>query len=278
MWGGFMKVLINYANKTYRKAQKLNTWTGKHIAGFDKVIEYSPDDVDSDFRRAYHDIFSYQRGNGLWLWKPYFLCKTLDSLRDGDILFYADSGTFWIRKAKPIFDIIEKEDIFVSSIPLIERQFTKRYVFEQMGMNYAEYGETNQIQATMIGVKKTGTMMEFSKQWLDYCCQIDLISPDSCLEESEKMISHREDQSILSLLCKKKGILVHKDPTQCGRVPEQYKCSDYTFQNVESVDDYPPIMVVHRSAKAEITCCLNQYLKCILPRRISLRFMKNGFE
>ena len=29
-----MKVLINYANDVYKKAQDWNSWTGKHIAGF----------------------------------------------------------------------------------------------------------------------------------------------------------------------------------------------------------------------------------------------------
>ncbi len=40
-----MKVLINYANDVYdKKAQDWNSWTGKHIAGFDKVYAFSPND------------------------------------------------------------------------------------------------------------------------------------------------------------------------------------------------------------------------------------------
>lgn len=41
-----MKVLINYANDVYKKAQDWNSWTGKHIAGFDKVYAFSPNDID----------------------------------------------------------------------------------------------------------------------------------------------------------------------------------------------------------------------------------------
>lgn len=270
-----MNVLINYANEPYRKAQKLNSWTGKHIAGFDKVIEYGPGDVDADFRSSHQDIFSYQRGNGLWLWKSYLFYETLKNLPDGDTLFYADSGAFWIRNAQPIFEIIEREEIYVSAIPLIERQFTKRYLFDKIGLDYGEYGDMNQIQGGFVGAKKTRRTLSFFREWLDDCCRIDLICPDRYLEGSSDMLTHREDQSILSLLCKKHGIAAHKDPTQCGKVPEQYRYPQMLYRETEAKDTYPPLLVLHRRGSPSFRRCMNQYLKCVLPRRISLKFMKN---
>lgn len=41
-----MKILINYADKQYEPARKWNTLTGKYIAKFDKVYEFSPHDID----------------------------------------------------------------------------------------------------------------------------------------------------------------------------------------------------------------------------------------
>lgn len=44
-----MKILINYADKQYEPARKWNTLTGKYIAKFDKVYEFSPHDIDPSF-------------------------------------------------------------------------------------------------------------------------------------------------------------------------------------------------------------------------------------
>ena len=70
-----MKILINYADKQYEPARKWNTLTGRYIAKFDKVYEYTPNDIDQSFAKLHHDILSQKRGNGLWLWKPYFINK-----------------------------------------------------------------------------------------------------------------------------------------------------------------------------------------------------------
>ena len=95
-----MKILINYADKQYEPARKWNTLTGRYIARFDKVYEYTPNDIDQSFAKLHHDILSQKRGNGLWLWKPYFVNKVLSNCSDGDIIFYCDSGSFFIRGLK----------------------------------------------------------------------------------------------------------------------------------------------------------------------------------
>jgi hypothetical protein len=124
--GGKMKILINYADEKYKKAQKLNTWTGLHIAKFDKVYSYGPDNIDEDFYNKNKTILSQKRGNGLWLWKPYFIYKTLLECRDGDIIFYCDSGSFFIRKIQYLLNSLGKDQrIWVSDIPLLESCFTK---------------------------------------------------------------------------------------------------------------------------------------------------------
>ena len=48
-----MKILINYADKQYEPARKWNTLTGKYIAKFDKVYEFSPHDIDPSFAISY---------------------------------------------------------------------------------------------------------------------------------------------------------------------------------------------------------------------------------
>ena len=100
-----MKLLINYANKRFKEFQKLNSKTGIKVAGFDKVISYSPEDIDRDFFQKNEKILKCPRGNGYWLWKPYFIKKSLELLDAGDFLFYCDSDYRFISSIQPIIDI-----------------------------------------------------------------------------------------------------------------------------------------------------------------------------
>lgn len=94
---------INYANDNYKKVQHLCTKTLYKYGKVDSVIEYGPDDIDLTFRNENSSILSKKKGNGYWLWKPYFVKKTLDSLKDGDYLLYVDSATVVIKNIKPSF-------------------------------------------------------------------------------------------------------------------------------------------------------------------------------
>lgn len=44
-----MIVLTSYANALYRKGQKLNNRSGKKVGLFDRVIPYSPKDIEPAF-------------------------------------------------------------------------------------------------------------------------------------------------------------------------------------------------------------------------------------
>lgn len=56
----YQVILINYANKSFRKSQKLNSLTGKKEGLFDKVISYKPTtDLDNQLGLTnYRDLES----------------------------------------------------------------------------------------------------------------------------------------------------------------------------------------------------------------------------
>ena len=48
---------------------------------------------DKEFWKKNGDfIEKNKRGYGYWLWKSYIIKKTMDMMKDGDILLYLDSG------------------------------------------------------------------------------------------------------------------------------------------------------------------------------------------
>ena len=56
-------VLVNFANGAfYEKKRKLQTLTAKYIAQFDRIDEYSIEDIDKSFYEKNKSIFEEKKG------------------------------------------------------------------------------------------------------------------------------------------------------------------------------------------------------------------------
>lgn len=244
---------INYANGPYNKTQGYAASRAKKLKCFDEIVQYGPEDIDSNFYKKNKKILDEKRGNGLWLWKPYFILKTLEVLQDGDYVFYCDSGSYMIRPIQSMLQTMD-DDVWLSDIPFIEKQYTKPELFEIMECNNENYKESNQIQGGFVIVKKSERSMNFIREWLNLCCMPGVLSMNT--EKKEKaeengFIEHRSDQSVISLLAKKYNIVPHLDPTQFGRVPELYRFDNkVTFKIPEHSEKYKVCIVLHRSKDA----------------------------
>ena len=228
-----MKLLINYANAQYTQSQKLNSKTGLAVAGFDKVISYRPRDIDKFFFLNNAEILSQKEGNGYWLWKPYFIHKSLHFLHDGDFLFYCDSGSYFIGSIQPLIDICSKtgQDVVVFDVGFVEKNYTKRDAFIILNSDTADYTDSIQRLGSFILVRRSKFSIEFISTFLEYAQDKRLITDmDNVMgyPDYEGFIAHRHDQSILSLLSKKHGLESFRDPSQYGnRVMSKYSNSSY---------------------------------------------------
>ena len=155
------------------------------------------------------------------------LIKSLMNVKMVIIVFYADSGAFFVKKINKLISSLRKDEkIWVSDCPLLESCFTKQICFEKMECDKKEFKNSNQIQATYLMLVCCEETKAFIKKWLHYCEDYELMSPEGGLSLNEnrgtQFVAHREDQSILSLLCQKNGIKPHKDPSQRGEYPETF--------------------------------------------------------
>jgi hypothetical protein len=219
-----MIVALNYADKNFKKRQKINTKTAYLLGKVDKVYSFSPEDIDNDFLSKNKNILSQKRGAGLWLWKPYFINKVLDEISDGDVLIYLDSGGFYVRKVNTLIEKLRdsKQEIMLFEQPLIECQWTKKTVLISLDAYTDEIRFSNQTLGIMI-IIKSARSCAFVERWLELCQQEELICPKEKDETEDFMfISHREDQSILSVLGKKEKIIPFSDPSNFGKLPEGY--------------------------------------------------------
>lgn len=205
-----MKVHINYAHGRFINAQMNCCRTALEVGGFDKSIPYKFEDIDSGFVEKNQYTFSQQRGAGCWLWKPYLILKTLRTLNEQDWLMYTDSGMHFVRNP---WDIIlsKSEEIGDKGIATfcdmgVEKNYTKRDTFVLMNQDEERYTNTKHRLASIFVCRKTDFSVRFLEEWLKYAsdCRIltDLANTQK-LPNYPEFSSHRHDQSIMSLLCKK---------------------------------------------------------------------------
>ena len=217
------KFLLNYSDSKFKNAQKYNSITGLEIGGFDSVIECSPSVIDDEFKRLHSGILSQPRGGGYWLWKPYIILKNLMSMRDGDVLFYCDSGSHFISSIDEILNTIsfDKQPIIPFGVdPHLEKTFTKMdvFVFNECEDNKS-ITDTPQVCASFQLIKKNQDAVDFYNEVLYQCCNPGLITGMENKFGKNNLrwfVDHRHDQSIYSVLCKLNNYEIFRDPSQYG--------------------------------------------------------------
>lgn len=270
-----MIVSINFADENFEKIRSYNTKSAYLKGKVDKVIEYSPTDIDLDFINSNSNIFAYQRGFGLWLWKPYFILKTLKELNDGEYLFYCDAGAVYVNKVQYLIDFMEEKNqaVLGFELPLIEQQFTKKETC--FLMNYSQYSQ-NQILGSYILFKKSEFAIDFVQEWLNNMMDERISSPKYFLPEINEFndfVAHREDQSVFSILYHQKKLNGYRDPSQYGDRPFEYKWSskykqlkEWSYQPVNnSSSTYPRIILLTRGV-LPIKFKIKEYIKDILSK------------
>ena len=204
-------VAISYGDDRYSKPLEFNGKSALEIAKVDKFYGYTPKDIDPEFRKKNEYILQKSRGNGYWLWKPYFLYKTLtEKLNYGDYLIYSDAAIMYVDLAQKLVDFLNKKNLemYTHRLPHLERIYTKRDAFILLGVDTPFYAETGQFNAAFQIYRKSTFTEYFLKEYLYYAQDKRIITDDSNEmgeDNYPQFREHRHDQSILSLLIKKYG-------------------------------------------------------------------------
>lgn len=257
-----MNIYITYSNERYRNVRDFSAIMALRVGKFEKAVVYSPEDIDKDFKKDNEHILSITKGNGLWLWKPYFVNKALEEAQMGDVIFYADAASFFIRSCRHIINAMNS-DIWLCDLPYIEEEYTKAELFTRFDCDSDMYKKTNQFHASFMAFRKTPESSLFVKEWLRLCTDADSIL-DSFDEkiQSPYFVAHKMDQSILSLLAKKNKILSHYDASQFGKWHYQQD-SCYTYRKLSHLKEYPICIILHRKYRLSIVHCICLYFGVI---------------
>lgn len=186
---------------------------------FHKIKTYKDEDLKMmpDFWNL-HSLFvtTNPRMYGYGIWKPFLVLKTLEEMKDGDYLFYADSGCEFDldcedvkKKYDIVIDQMKRNSVFINAtICNHDLQMNKMDLVDHLDMTqHPGFLEEFQIQATTFLIVKNDKTVEFIRKWYEICCNYHMIDDTpSILPNLLDYNEHRHDQSVFSLLMKKMNL------------------------------------------------------------------------
>ena len=221
-----MKYYISYATNNWKKSQEYASREALKF-GADRAICYGPEDIDNEFVNNNIKILSNRKGGGLWLWKPYIILKTLNSMKYGDKLIYCDSGMYPIANLKYLFDLVQEKSVALFQVHNhLIKDWTTKKCLNILNCD-DEIENLEQVCGAPQVYKKTDQSIQFVQKVLEKCQIYDAIHDFGCDR-------HRHDQSILSILSYKEKVEIYRDPSQWGN--NKYR----------SNSPYPQIFNLHR--------------------------------
>lgn len=239
--------VCNFADERFTDQQKINTQSAYERGKADKVLEFHEQDI-AELKKEHPEHFKIKRGYGLWFWKPYIILKALDMIEEGDCLFYCDSGAVFIDDLHQMIPDLEASghDLMVFEQPLLAHCFTKGEAYKLLD---CDDFSGNQLLGGYIFLKKSSQSISYMKKWLDAMSDLRVLSGeifDSSISNPKGFREHREDQSVLTILCKKWGIEAHRDPSDCGIFPWQYLRAGGYHSKKYPNSHYPVILLCVR--------------------------------
>ena len=153
------------------------------------------------------------RGFGFFWWKPYIIRLALESVSDGDLVFYSDCGRYdgGFRLGAGLLYLLKRySSTGFAGVEVPQFGAAKRWTrvecIEYFSNQGVEFIEQPQIQATFACWKKTDDSLKIIKEWEKCCREIAFVSDVASEEMGNQgldFIEHRHDQSILTALVRK---------------------------------------------------------------------------
>lgn len=178
------------------------------------------------FESKFDFIKKYPKGYGLWIWKPFLVREQLVSLNEGEGLLYLDAGCQFNFTTKSAVDRFEKileqaetnSGLFFQLPSTLENKYlysekywSKKALFDLIpGAN--KHMNSGQIQGGLLFLINNAKTRALLDDWI-YWCERNESELLLDTQQSNDLIEHRNDQSILSLLLKVNSFSVVPDET-----------------------------------------------------------------
>ena len=216
--------LITYGDSKFTESKARIMNDAKALGWFDEITLYGPEDIDADFKERFKSVLELPRGGGYWIWKPYFIKKHLEKIKEDDILIYIDAGCHinpgGAERFKEYMEIVKNSEegcLSFQLVQLMEFQWTVKEVFQHFNISNQSNDiiATGQIMATVKIYKKNANSVNIVYAWLNTLYQNPLLFTDHYNKQSQcqYFIDNRHDQSISSVLSKLYKSVIIEDET-----------------------------------------------------------------
>ena len=223
------KIFISFGTiHNYSKSIERIKLEAESLNIYDKIIIYTENDFDEKYLKKHGEFMKNNKGYGYWIWKSYFVKKTLDEMEMDDIMVFADCGSHLVNNpiAKERLDKYFKLTQRFNSGNLAfqmcfpEKSYTKMDVFSEI-YKKSEYNSDNdaildsgQLVGGIFVLRKCINTINLIETYYNLCENYKLIDDSkSILPNDPSFIAHRHDQSVFSILRKKMGCILIPDET-----------------------------------------------------------------
>jgi hypothetical protein len=168
------------------------------------------------------EIFKNPRGFGLWLWKPYIILDAMERVPSGDLLFYTDIAVRMVSAPERMIELAACSDIttFRIGVGLKQKLYTKIDTFHLLDAAEPRFYNDEMANGAFISFRSCPNAKEFLHTWLSAARDSRALADGPSAfgrKETPEFITHRHDQSILSILATRECVPLLIDPSQWGR-------------------------------------------------------------
>jgi len=212
--------LVTFASPRFRPRQLLLGWSALTNGVADTITYWTPKKLkENRFENIFPEIKLAERGSGFYSWKPFIIERKLQETPEGDVVFYCDVGRTFPYKLlccslQVFLDWMKHHD--QSVMPGVQipwhgpmSMWTKRDAFLTMSMDSTQVHSSAPIQASFSIWVNNPESKNIAKEWRNLSSERQMISDDASklgLPELPDFHEHRWDQSLLSLVCMKRGL------------------------------------------------------------------------
>lgn len=193
------KIFVTYGNhKFYNSIERIRR-EAQSTGRFDEVRVYTDMDLSEAVRR--HVLFSFSRGGGYWIWKPWIVLNEMKNMAEDDILVYSDAGSkiFNNKEWDKWFNIMSRKSalFFFYSEPM--EKWSRRSVLDHF-CSVKNLKDFYQIMGGLFIIKKKASYL--IEEWYE----LMTTKPELVVDVDQNMmnleypnfIENRHDQSVLS--------------------------------------------------------------------------------
>ena len=198
--------LVSYAagHEVFYRNQNALVLSGLN-KGIDFFLNYRRSHIDPDFYQKNKNILDKPRGAGYWIWKPYFILKTMENAPENAIIIYCDTGFVFHTSPKSLIDGAKSHDITLVKYDPADYGYVKKHAsgetLRQMDCTSQTCKDSEHILAGFSVYRNTARARQFVREWLNYCTVEDIIFGKQGGEpEDPAFRNHGDDETVLSVL------------------------------------------------------------------------------